>query len=234
MTKTTVKHKEMKMLFAGEVHEDDNGAMHNEDNPTGEEVIVADGARSSRYQLRPRRPRDYSHLHTVLEGTVMTQLSMKKGIKAIGQDGVYAVLKELQQLHDRGVLEPKHARELSIDDKKQALQYLMFLKKKRNGIIKGQAYAYGRKQRLYSNKDDTSSPTVSIESVMLTSVIDATEGRDVVTVDIPGAFMQADMDDTVHMKLEGTMVDLLLKIAPETYQQYVTNKNGKNVIYFLL
>jgi Reverse transcriptase (RNA-dependent DNA polymerase) len=89
----------------------------------------------------------------------------------------------------------------------------MFLKKKRNGIIKGRGCADGRKQRLYTNKDDASSPTVSIESVILTSVLDAAEGRDVATVDIPGAFMQADMDDTVHMKLEGTMVDLILKIA---------------------
>jgi hypothetical protein len=46
--------------------------------------------------------------------------------------------------------------------------------------------------------------------LLLTCVINATEERDVTTVNIPGAFMQADMDELVHMKLEGTMAELLV------------------------
>jgi hypothetical protein len=46
-------------------------------------------------------------------------------------------------------------------------------------------------------KEDASSPTVATESVMLTSVNDALEGRDVATVDLPGAFLQADMEDVL-------------------------------------
>lgn len=80
----------------------------------------------------------------------------------------------------------------------------MFLKKKRSGRIKGRGCADGRKQRAYTNKEDASSPTVAIEALMLSCVIDAKEGRDVATVDIPGAFMQADMDDLVHMRLDRT------------------------------
>ena len=56
-------------------------------------------------------------------------------------------------------------------------------------------------------------PTVAIESILLSSVIDAKEGRHVMTADILGAFMQADMDEVVHMRLEGKMVDLLLNVA---------------------
>ena len=41
---------------------------------------------------------------------------------------------------------------------------------------------------------------MAIESAMLSCVIDAKEGSDMATVDIPGAFMQADMEDRVHMK----------------------------------
>jgi hypothetical protein len=44
----------------------------------------------------------------------------------------------------------------------------MFLKKKRCGKIKARGCADGRKQRLYKTKEETSAPTVSIESVMLT------------------------------------------------------------------
>jgi hypothetical protein len=101
-----------------------------DDLPLDQEMDNKYGPRTGEYELRPRRPRDYSHLHTTLEGTVMTQLNMKKGIQIFGEAGVDAVLKELQQLHDRKVLEPKSASCLSSDEKKAALQYLMFKKKK--------------------------------------------------------------------------------------------------------
>jgi hypothetical protein len=46
--------------------------------------------------------------------------------------------------------------------------------------------------------------------MLISFTIDAHEGRDVATVDLPRAFMQADMDDVVHMKLVGTMAKLLM------------------------
>ena len=66
---------------------------------------------------------------------------------------------------------------------------------------------------------------------MLSCVIDATEQRDVATVDIPGAFMQADMDELVHMRLEGTMAELLVRLDPKFYRKYVEVINGKKVLY---
>jgi hypothetical protein len=73
----------------------------------------------------------------------------------------------------------------------------MFLKQKRCGKIKARGCADGQKQRAYTMKEEASAPTVAIESLLLTCVIDATEERDVATVDIPGAFMQADMDTSL-------------------------------------
>jgi hypothetical protein len=87
------------------------------------------GERSGAHNLRARRPRNYSHLHATLEGTVMTQHSMKKGIEMFGKAGIDVVLAELKQLHDRKVLEPRKATAMTREDKKAALQYLMFLKK---------------------------------------------------------------------------------------------------------
>eukprot|EP00957_Ditylum_brightwellii_P108722 8293936-Ditylum_brightwellii.AAC.2 len=60
------------------------------------------------------------------------------------------------------------------------------------------------------------------------------EGRNVATVDIPGAFMQADMDKVVHMKIEGTMEELLTKLDPKLYRQYIRSKNGRSVLYIQL
>ena len=69
---------------------------------------------------------------------------------------------------------------------------------------------------------------------MLSCAIDATERRDVATVDLPGAFMQADMEDTVHMKLEGKMAELLVRCDPKLYRKYIQMENGKEVLYVQL
>ena len=42
------------------------------------------------------------------------------------------------------------------------LTYLMFLKQKRAGKIKGMGGAYGRQQQEYIGKEEASSPTISI------------------------------------------------------------------------
>jgi hypothetical protein len=69
---------------------------------------------------------------------------------------------------------------------------------------------------------------------MLTCTIDAQEGRDAVTVDIPGAFMQVGMDDLVYMKIEGTMADMLCKIDPAKYEHCCTEERGRKIVYLQL
>ena len=167
----------------------------------------------------------------VLRHTVLTQYTLKKGLQVFGPPGVEAVYKELQQLHERKVGEPRDASMLSPMQKRNALGYLMFLKQKRTGQIKGRGCADGCKQRLHTPKDDASPPTVATESVLLCCVIDAKERRDVATVDIPGTFMQGDQDETVHMHLEGTLAELLTKCDPKLYRQYVVTENNKPVLY---
>jgi len=71
----------------------------------------------------------------------------------------------------------------------------MFLKEKRDGTIKARGWADGRSQRDYMTKSDTSSPTVSLEAMMMSCAIDSKENRYVAIADIPGAFLHADMDD---------------------------------------
>eukprot|EP00957_Ditylum_brightwellii_P115640 8820673-Ditylum_brightwellii.AAC.1 len=87
-----------------------------------------------------------------------------------------------------------------------ALRYLMFLKEKRSGEVKGRGCADGRKQRVYKTKEEAHAPTVSTEAMFLTAIIDAMEGRDVAIVDIPGAFTQAKIDELVHVN---ELVDLI-------------------------
>jgi hypothetical protein len=77
----------------------------------------------------------------------LSQVNIKEGIKRFGEAGVSAVVKELKQLHDRKVMEPVSHDSLSNEQRSKALNYLMFLKQKRDGAIKGRECADGRKQR---------------------------------------------------------------------------------------
>ena len=47
------------------------------------------------------------------------------------------------------------------------------------------------------------------------------------TVDIPGAFMHSDQDETVHLCLQGTLADLLVKCDPKLYCKYVVTEGGQ-------
>ena len=161
---------------------------------------------------------------------IMAQMSAKAGIKQFGKEGEEAIMLELEQLLYHKVMQGHDAKTLTKQQKQAALKYLMFLKEKRCGKIKGCGCADGWKQRLYKTKDEMSSPMISIESLFLTCLIDAMEERCVMTCDIPGAFMQTDIDELIHVKLEGELAELLVCLDP-TYQKFVTYENKKLVIY---
>ena len=38
--------------------------------------------------------------------------------------------------------------------------------------------------------------------------------------------MQGDQDETAHMRLEGTLAELLTKCDPKLYRQYVVTENN--------
>ncbi len=60
-------------------------------------------------------------------------------------------------------------------------------------------------QREHTAKEEAVTPTLALESVFITSTIDAKEIRKVVTVDISGAFLHADNKDYVITKMVGKL-----------------------------
>ncbi len=126
---------------------------------------------------------------------------LEAGIKHFGKEGETAVTKELNQFNTYGVFEPQHARDLSDNDKKKALLSMIFLRQKKNGEVKARSCANGNPQREHIAKKVAAAPTVALELVFLTLTIDAKENREVVTIDIPGAFLHADNEDYVVMKM---------------------------------
>ena len=181
-------------------------------------------------RLYRKRLEEAKRMQHVMNEVLLTQYPVGKGLKVFGQPGVDAVKSEMKQLVDMGVMDPVRKSMMTAEESQSALPYLMFLKQKRSGKIKGRGCADGRRQRLYKSKEETSSPTVMTESVFITAAIDAMEGRHVVTVDVPGAFMQTDVDEKIHIRLEGPMVKLLCQVDPR-YKKYVVNEKGKPVVY---
>jgi hypothetical protein len=162
------------------------------------------------------------------------QYQLKAGIKHFGDQREIAVTKKLQQFNTYGVFEPKLADELTDDDKKKALASLIFLKEKRNGDIKARSCANESKQREHIAKEEAAALTVALESIFITAAIDAKEHREVVTIDIPGAFLHADNEDYVIMKMVGTLAELMVKTNPNLHRKYVAIKKGCSVLYLRL
>ena len=64
--------------------------------------------------------------------------------------------------------------------------------------MKGRGCANGCPQREYITKEESSLPTVSLYALMGSCVMDTMDGRKVITVDIPGAFLQCDWPQDEH------------------------------------
>jgi hypothetical protein len=92
-----------------------------------------------------------------------------------------------------------------------------------------------RGRRDYISKEYSSSPTVAMESVLLSCIIDAEEEWDVAVVDIPNAFVQTRVKnekDMAFIKIQGILVDILVEIAPDVYKSYVSKytKGSKQLL----
>jgi hypothetical protein len=86
-------------------------------------------------------------------------------------------------------------------------------------------------------REETLSPTAKGESILLTAVIEAKEGRDVMTVDIPNAFVQTTVPQTdnegdrITMKIAGPLVEMLVDLDPEIYKNFVSFEGNTPILY---
>jgi len=71
----------------------------------------------------------------------------------------------------------------------------------------------------YMTRAQTSTPTMSLEVLMISSAIDAKEGRYAVVAVIPGAFWHLDMDTDVHILKPGYLENIFggTKVANQCY-----------------
>jgi hypothetical protein len=84
-------------------------------------------------------------------------------------------------------LEPCDPKLLTYSEKNCPI--VSFVSFKKNRVIKGWGCAEGQKQCQYIAKEDASSPTVAIKSVMLSHTFNAKVRRSIATADIPRVFL---------------------------------------------
>ena len=97
---------------------------------------------------------------------------------------------ELSQLQFFDAFYPVDLNKLNRQEYDQFLESTLFLKGKIDATIKGRMVANVNKQRGTIPKDDATSPTSALESVLLTTIIDAKEGQDMSIFDIPNTFVK--------------------------------------------
>jgi hypothetical protein len=161
------------------------------------------------------------------------QFSLKAGLKKFGQRGHDAAYKEMKQLHQRTVFIPVDINSLTEKEKAKAMESLIFLAEKRDGTIEGRTCANRSVQQNYMTKEEATSPMVMTESILITATLEAAENRDIMTADIPNAFVQTDIpynknDEKIVMKMRGPLVDMLVDLDPDTYKDYVIYEGHKN------
>ena len=159
--------------------------------------------------------------------------SLKKGLKALGNKAKDAACQEMNQIRRRGTCKPVLKKDLTKEELTRAMESLMFLEEKRDGRTKARTCANGSTQRGCISKEESTSPTAATEAMLIAGVIEAKEGRDIMTLDMPNAFLQTKMPkgesgERTIMKFRGVLVDMLCEIDPETYSEYVAHDGGNN------
>jgi len=129
-----------------------------------------------------------------------------------------------------------HADAVSDDERKRAMQSLLFLIEKRDGTRKARHCANGSVQQNWISSEDTASPTVHVQLVLLTGAIDAEERRDVAVSDVPNAFIQTECQERdddgnrMIMKIRGVLVDILCGMDP-SHKEFVVVEKGEKALH---
>jgi len=139
-------------------------------------------------------------------------MTAKAGIRLYSEKAEQALMQEFAQLDDLGVFSAKSARELTREQKGEALRAINLITKKRDGRIKGRTVADGSMQKDMYDKSQTASPTISTDALLISLIVDAHEQRDVAVADVVAAYLKADMTDYTLLKFMGESVDIMCKM----------------------
>ena len=134
---------------------------------------------------------------------------MKQGLRKYVEEVKFAKQRKKEQLNTRSVFTfITYPTKLNGKGKESAMESLIILVKMQDCTPKARPCVNGSSQRKYTTKVNTNSPAVPTEAVLITGMIEAKQGRDVLTTYIPNAFVQIpiqqdEQQERIVMKIKG-------------------------------
>ena len=164
------------------------------------------------------------------------KMTINQGISQFGYEAVLSIVKEIKQICDGKVWKGVNPAHMTAEEWKSVISSSLFLKEKYSSLghfikIKARLVAGGHQMDREIYKNNSSAPTVATQTVFMVASIAASENRSVAAVDVPGAFLKADMPTDgppVFMRLDKFLTSVLVDLDP-SYQQYV-RKDGSCIV----
>jgi len=155
----------------------------------------------------------YCHAEENMRYCYATQMSIKSSTDEYGEQRTSeSVRKELVGLLDKKAFTVMSKNFIRKGGKK-IIPMSLFLTMKRDGTLKARMVAGGHRQdRRFYDVGRTTSPTVSTQSIMSILNIAASERRNLMTLDIRQAYLEADMDEELYMIINKDVAKELAKI----------------------
>ncbi|NBR23750.1 MAG: hypothetical protein EBU08_08270, partial [Micrococcales bacterium] len=189
--------------------------------PNAAEELEAQSA-THRYNLRPRRSNWSERVfHT-------SNLEVKRAVEEIGAPAVAGIIREISQLLKKNVWSGVDDACLSYSQKRKVIRSKIFLKLKSSGMYKARLVAGGHMQDR-SIYDELSSPTAATQALFMIAGIAASERRHIVTGDIEGAYLNADMKEEVIMQLDPFLAAMVVLVDP-SFKTFVREDGKAHVI----
>ena len=153
----------------------------------------------------------------------LMNLTPAKALRKHKTAALDSIVGEISQLGiKKKVFKPTDLKKLSKEQVNKVIRSSMFLREKfkpdgQFEKLKSRLVGGGHMQdrSLYTD-DDTSSPTVSVTAILAVAAIAASEQRKVATIDIPGAYLNADLEPgkEILMRLNALEASILVNLDP--------------------
>ena len=72
---------------------------------------------------------------------------------------------------------------------------------------------------------------IAFEALLYTFMIAALEFRDNTTIDLPGHFLQIDMNELIILKIQGALAKQFVKMNPTLQKKHLRTERGRPIIY---
>lgn len=152
------------------------------------------------------------------------RISMKKGLQLYGEEAEKSIHAEIMAMEKKKVFTPVNHQSLSYSQKIKAIRSFMFLKEKFKpdgefDKLKSRLTANGKTQnreeveQMFGN---TSSPTISTSSLMSILAIAKSESRNLATIDVKNAYLNANLEDEgLIVILDSVVTSEYIKVRPD-------------------